>query len=223
MGASKFQSTRPLRGTTRDGARHLAGLSISIHVPRTGHDKAAFADISPKTANFNPRAPYGARRTRRDSRRHRRDFNPRAPYGARPPPAYNLPVASPFQSTRPVRGATPTRSAASFSGRVFQSTCPVRGTTVDGFFNSGAIHISIHVPRTGHDRADTKALCEWFDFNPRAPYGARRPCGGRRRCRSRFQSTCPVRGTTTPCTTQAVHNRDFNPRAPYGARRGVSG
>ena len=174
MGASKFQSTRPLRGTTRDGARHLAGLSISIHVPRTGHDKAAFADISPKTANFNPRAPYGARRTRRDSRRHRRDFNPRAPYGARPPPAYNLPVASPFQSTRPVRGATPTRSAASFSGRVFQSTCPVRGTTT---------LLSIRPT----DRQD---------FNPRAPYGARRPCGGRRRCRSRFQSTCPVRGTT---------------------------
>ena len=56
-----FQSTRPLRGATLKARKAYAGRAISIHVPRTGHDKAAFADISPKTANFNPRAPYGAR------------------------------------------------------------------------------------------------------------------------------------------------------------------
>ena len=38
----------------------LAGQIISIHVPREGHDVTA--PIAPKpTADFNPRAPRGAR------------------------------------------------------------------------------------------------------------------------------------------------------------------
>ena len=87
--------------------------------------------------NFNPRAPYGARRTRRDSRRHRRDFNPRAPYGARQ------------AGGRVVVGQ-----------QVFQSTCPVRGTTVLCLLHTLRPHISIHVPRTGHDRHE-----DWTDGN----------------------------------------------------------
>ena len=81
--ALAFQSSCPVRGTTgRAGAVLLLDL-ISILVPRTGHDRSAEdADMAldkfqsscpvrgttmmqrpptPSIANFNPRAPYGAR------------------------------------------------------------------------------------------------------------------------------------------------------------------
>ena len=122
----------------------------------------------------------------------------------------------------------------------FQSTCPVRGTTVDGFFNSGAIHISIHVPRTGHDRTHSGQRHDQRDFNPRAPYGARPETREYAAISYEFQSTCPVRGTTVVRGARRVHiaisihvprtghdpvpsaplcrHGNFNPRAPYGAR-----
>ena len=205
-----------IRGATEDEQQCYEALEFQPTCPVRGTTRARRAAV--RHQEFQSTRPLrGATRCSSDLRWVPQNFNPRAPYGAR---------------QEMVRGI--------WQGFQFQSTCPVRGTTVDGFFNSGAIHISIHVPRTGHDRADTKALCEWFDFNPRAPYGARRPCGGRRRCRSRFQSTCPVRGTTrcirvthdiiiisihVPRTGhdrthsgQRHDQRDFNPRAPYGAR-----
>ena len=79
------------------------------------------------------------------------------------------------------------------------------------------------------------------NFNPRAPYGARRielfvtiilsqisihaphtghdvvnahvPDSG-----TRFQSTRPIRGTTWNCPPGSGRKKNFNPRAPYGAR-----
>ena len=61
--------------------------------------------------HFNPRAPYGARLA---SLGHGAwiytDFNPRAPYGARHVYARYLRTNFEFQSTRPIRGATPPRS-----------------------------------------------------------------------------------------------------------------
>ena len=101
----KFQSTCPARGTT--GLRYLSvgGEIISIHVPREGHDYRATV-TSCCMANFNPRAPRGARHSaaskisgsvlfqstcpargttlrRRPGRCTTRYFNPRAPRGAR--------------------------------------------------------------------------------------------------------------------------------------------
>ena len=57
--------------------------------------------------------------------------------------------------------------------------------------------ISIHMPLTGHDMIST-------------PY-SRISC-------SRFQSTCPLRGTTINSFQIVLDCRDFNPHAPYGAR-----
>ena len=102
--------------------------------------------------------------------------------------------------------------------------------------------ISIHAPHTGRDRA-YKYLCDWVtqfqstrpirgatitratsrlpgvNFNPRAPYGARRAffCAFFRQ--NGFQSTRPIRGATFDEGGTADGAGDFNPRAPYGARR----
>ena len=58
------------------------------------------------------------------------------------------------------------------------------------------MEISIHVPREGHDEGGEES---WRD-------------------RSKFQSTCPARGTTTMANADAFRQQHFNPRAPRGAR-----
>ena len=61
---SAFQSTCPLRGTTRV-LRLRAGYraAISIHMPLTGHD-LGIKNFATSASNFNPHAPYGARQWR---------------------------------------------------------------------------------------------------------------------------------------------------------------
>ena len=53
-----FQSTRPVRGATKEIAGTRA-LHVSIHAPRTGRDRRIV--IPHAIVRFNPRAPYGAR------------------------------------------------------------------------------------------------------------------------------------------------------------------
>ena len=82
--AVQFQSTRPMRGATCAGWNGLLGLVISIHAPHAGRDGASrepaaisaisihaphagrdlfLARVAGAPADFNPRAPCGARRT----------------------------------------------------------------------------------------------------------------------------------------------------------------
>ena len=78
-----------------------------------------------------------------------------------------------FQSTHPVRGATPLLERTSFSNS-FQSTHPVRGATSPFSLPIWIFTISIHAPRAGCD-GDT------FQHQTDA---------------AKFQSTHPVRGAT---------------------------
>ena len=57
-----FQSTRPVWGATPGAVIVRVASNISIHAPRVGRDRAAFARLT-VCAYFNPRAPCGARRT----------------------------------------------------------------------------------------------------------------------------------------------------------------
>ena len=127
----------------------------------------------------------------------------------------------PFQSTRPIRGATihdadalPTGEQISIhaphTGRdtiwtimisvslIFQSTRPIRGATkTDNDIRPG-ISISIHAPHTGRDTSRARHTAHNDkDFNPRAPYGARPQHGEKQRQHQEFQSTRPIRGATT--------------------------
>ena len=124
---------------------------ISIHAPRAGRDASSIACLTIHK-DFNPRAPCGARHYVTGVKRGFQNFNPRAPCGARLFTSKSFPISGGFQSTRPVRGATISRSmpaaVASISihapraGRdlvryygpdydnLFQSTRPVRGATI---------------------------------------------------------------------------------------------
>ena len=102
-----------------------------------------------------------------------------------------------FQSTCPARGTTVQR-VVRVPRSVFQSTCPARGTTATHIdYCCICHHISIHVPREGHDKRIAPFSANIADFNPRAPRGARRAVCLFEIARLRlFQSTCPARGTT---------------------------
>ena len=100
-----FQSTRPMRGATRPDEQGRGRADISIHAPHAGRDRM--------------RPPGGG---------YPADFNPRAPCGARHHGSGGAVPRHLFQSTRPMRGAT--RKSRTHGGRrSFQSTRPMRGAT----------------------------------------------------------------------------------------------
>ena len=95
-----------------------------------------------------------------------------------------------FQSTHPVRGATPEAERPVLADRIsihapregcdkpdlsvlkdmqFQSTHPVRGATPDRSPDGGGQGISIHAPREGCDPSTTPGMVTVTDFNPRTP------------------------------------------------------
>ena len=124
-----FQSTCPARGTTLRPSSIAASPVISIHVPREGHDEYIGVQFL-MLEHVNPRAPRGARRPARPAAELiRQDFNPRAPRGARLVDGVHYGTSVPS----------------------FQSTCPARGTTARLLLLAERRHISIHVPREGHD------------------------------------------------------------------------
>ena len=244
-GPPPFQSTRPIRGAT---ARHLALRLPQPQFQSTRPIRGAtylVARSGSGTPHFNPRAPYGARlfdklelreitdisihapHTGRDARVYgscwkRGYFNPRAPYGARRAGAGDVPAPAGISIHAPHTGRDSLAHCSSSRNATFQSTRPIRGAT-----------------RTA-DLSPQDAL----NFNPRAPYGARRCIGIFGRLLSKFQSTRPIRGATILCgvglfvcgiSIHAPHTgrdwrpaiamrslwKNFNPRAPYGARLAI--
>jgi len=118
-----------------------------------------------------------------------------------------------FQSTCPVWGTTLPVFHISIT-RSFQSTCPVWGTT--GFipkFHDGS-HVSIHVPRVGHDAVNCHNFAAFASFNPRAPCGARQSSDEWQMAGYVFQSTCPVWGTTFPGASTKPHSMMFQSTCP---------
>ena len=150
------------------------GIAISIHAPREGRDHGKYTG-SMILADFNPRAPRGARQFV-------------SCIGV---------ILTIFQSTRPARGATRADGKEGMMESIFQSTRPARGATIARPPAAGVLVISIHAPREGRDLclpeskskrkgfqstrpawgATDAASCrkrECLYFNPRAPRGARR-------------------------------------------------
>ena len=73
-----------------------------------------------------------------------------------------------FQSTLPVRGATPGNGKTGDS-RIFQSTLPVRGATCKMARAEADKGISIHAPREGSDYMGCIGASYSYNFNPRSP------------------------------------------------------
>ena len=84
----------------------VKGMAISIHVPREGHDGRADVDATTLA-----------------------DFNPRAPRGARPLPGKTPYVARIISIHVPREGHDNHITDTTYCDGLFQSTCPARGTT----------------------------------------------------------------------------------------------
>ena len=102
---------------------------ISIHVPRGGHDFPRHLSLSTR-ADFNPRAPWGARLDRLAAYEDTGMISIHVPRGGHDV-AVQLELAEfvQFQSTCPVGGTTRCRSWTGCREYQSQSTCPVGGTT----------------------------------------------------------------------------------------------
>ena len=147
----QFQSTHPLRGATAAAEVSDEIINISIHAPLAGCDDNQKAPVHSRTY-FNPRTPCGVRPSRR-----RKQTAPQE-----------------FQSTHPLRGATPRR------------LCFPRPRG-----------ISIHAPLAGCDFSLRTNYCLGLHFNPRTPCGVRRRMSSPGTRFQSFQSTHPLRGATT--------------------------
>ena len=104
--AGIFQSTRPVRGATRLQRGEITGdQAFQSTRPVRG------ATLKPITANMivefqSTRPVRGATIASWPKRPNKADFNPRAPCGARQTGKKEGTTPKKFQSTRPVRGAT---------------------------------------------------------------------------------------------------------------------
>ena len=190
---------------------------ISIHAPRAGRDSSRIAKSS-SLANFNPRAPCGARLGAGEERLPHQYFNPRAPCGARPRRAKISCAALSYFNPRAPCGARhrkhhhrnfPSHKISIHAPRAgrdslrlqmplalkFQSTRPVRGATLRVGNLSLMENISIHAPRAGRD-------CEARVAVNAAVISIHAPRAGRDAHQDRRLPLC----------------HHFNPRAPCGAR-----
>ena len=169
-----FQSTLPMRGAT-----YCAGIAstvtlISIHTPHAGSD-ARICGWSRRPPNFNPHSPCGERRQRSWMQLlYNLHFNPHSPCGERlttslgdrncvlisihtphagSDPHFGL-MSMPlqkFQSTLPMRGATPRLMGYAVPPTDFNphSPCGERRQADSMLLSSNGI--SIHTPHAGSD------------------------------------------------------------------------
>ena len=122
----------PLAGRDSDRGREEQLRMISTHAPLAGRDEMRRVnEDSLKT--FQPTRPLrGATSQRITAIIKAADFNPRAPCGARLILHGATPPKHPFQPTRPLRGATARADRLKETAYGFQPTRPLRGATVAG-------------------------------------------------------------------------------------------
>ena len=125
-----FQSTRPLRGATVRKQDSFCRIIISIHAPLAGRDVAV-----PIPLVFVFRISIHAPLAGRDSKpvancAAYQNFNPRAPCGARLVQAMDADFQSVISIHAPLAGCDAISSAITGVYTPFQSTRPLRGATI---------------------------------------------------------------------------------------------
>ena len=164
----------PLAGRDARTVAVPRALDISIHAPFAGRDlpKKRREAASPISIH----APLAGRDIMKPERKNTwKDFNPRAPCGARPAQASVRQRPKQFQSTRPLRGAT-LRKEVWTEYLHISIHAPLAGRDSGAAKPSSMMMISIHAPLAGRDGISKKIFTSI----------------------SRFQSTRPLRGATSP-------------------------
>ena len=190
-----FQSTLPLRGVTpRTSPRSRRRRNFNPHSP-CGERRQGIPSILP-SLYFNPHSPCGERHAR--TRRHRDIlcyFNPHSPCGERHK-GETLPAQFvPFQSTLPLRGATPELDVFDRDMQ-FQSTLPLRGATCRNSRRRTCRQFQSTLPLRGATCTCAPCRTTYHYFNPHSPCGERQLVVSSISSQQKFQSTLPLRGAT---------------------------
>ena len=171
-----FQSTLPVRGATYTAPDNSLFIEISIHAPRAGSDKIckfkiqylfvisihaprAGSDVRAKEQlfilmNFNPRSPCGERRYNSFQIISTIKISIHAPRAGSDMCADDIrELEDIFQSTLPVRGATPSEPSPFAPNSYFNPRSPCGERPENEDYIRDNIRISIHAPRAGSDAA----------------------------------------------------------------------
>ena len=127
---SGISTHAPLAGRDEVKTVLVAGLGfISTHAPLAGRDRPDCGS-RPRRGGFQPTRPLrGATPSESTQVLIIADFNPRAPCGARRRGTGGDKKSNAFQPTRPLRGATPRPDQTHNETQRFQPTRPLRGAT----------------------------------------------------------------------------------------------
>ena len=177
-------------------ARITIEPTISIHVPREGHDDGNKTSSTDLSKHFNPRAPRGARRAVALNGLAGQVISIHVPREGHDLRILLMICPSCHFNPRAPRGARRVVWCIFARLKIISIHVPREGhdlATTKAEYNP---IISIHVPREGHDPRPPMHRIKGTDFNPRAPRGARPPPEKMFLSPHRFQSTCPARGTT---------------------------
>ena len=139
--------------TGRDGkhsGHKITSFSISIPAPHTGRDTSTNRDCS-GWLYFNPRAPYGARRRGFAVWSRLLSISIHAPHTGRDEPLDNTFVHIFISIHAPHTGRDLLFLLLVALPFPFQSTRPIRGATKPGPPTHPSGDISIHAPHTGRD------------------------------------------------------------------------
>ncbi len=183
-----------MRGATIALAQRKQAEAISIHAPLAGCDLRKPQPRKPQP-NFNPRTPCGVRRVRCSATRRR----------------------TIFQSTHPLRGATPSEELQTLP-TAFQSTHPLRGATKSepNTFTWGVI--SIHAPLAG---CDQEICCKALGKDGISIHAPLAGCDDHRvlfRHAVPISIHAPLAGCDLAVSRSSRRAANFNPRTPCGVR-----
>ena len=143
-------------------------------MPRTGHDDIPIRVIK-EGEYFNPRAPYGARHRKEVDGELPRHISIHVPRTGHDGEGLEEVVSDVLISIHVPRTGHD-REDMIHEDVAYCISIHVPRTGHDAALKQAQVRaeISIHVPRTGHDLHCAGNLQSHRNFNPRAPYGARR-------------------------------------------------
>ena len=151
---------------------------------------------SPTQNNFNPRAPYGARRVKEEEIFLIIDISIHAPHTGRDAEVEKLRAELKISIHAPHTGRDQGRSRWRPCSRRFQSTRPIRGATL--------IADSLYV--------------SYKYFNPRAPYGARPECIRLQSLYARISIHAPHTGRDFGLAYNEKVRKEISIHAPHTGR-----
>ena len=168
-----FQSTLPMRGATQAQRQVQAWKEISIHTPHAGSDTGI---TKPQTqrGDFNPHSPCGERRIRGDAGIPLLYISIHTPHAGSDISGTDRSPKNRISIHTPHAGSDTAADGICRTANRFQSTLPMRGATPPGRRWSGFLrNFNPHSPcGERRDRPIKFERCISY-FNPHSPCGER--------------------------------------------------